>query len=575
MLPSLSTLVREHTLFSDALRTSTAQRHTDADDRCSSPPHRRCRSAPADAADETLSSPYTAAHGGDCMEHLPQELLAGIAGRYLESCPWHLCKLGEASPRLGKVFSDEVLWHGLLHERFRAASQSPYRRSHQATQAPNSRLSYARLHSLEARFCNGQFKAHGKLSNPHQGEAVLDVHISPGDQAKQAYAALKSGSIMVYDFQEGALCPEPRGDEPQELDGAAKRDFSPAPKRRHAQPKCELTPQLHGGSALCCLPVNFPGETNVFCTHGMVEAPLLTAGFSLGMLAAWKFPEGNQCTPEAWRSAHAGRVTSLAVCGTSILSASSDCRIKEWYLGNDRFGELHRSYSGLSAPITSVASAVCDNAVFLSGGHDKVMRLWDTRVAGGGAIAAQWQQQDWVTCVMFHPKDQNLVCSSDKSVHVWDLRKPGTSALASTHKHRKLISRFRMDPLRLASCSLDGSVMVSSLEAPQVRQASPHASPQNSPQLTSSPPPFNIVPSFFSTSTDVSTLKASKDYVLCIDFDATRLVAGSVDGHVDVFDFSQAEHFRANTPLAGRSPDNTCSSQPTNFQMSGFHELEI
>merc|ERR1712048_167264 len=119
-----------------------------------------------------------------------------------------------------------------------------------------------------------------------------------------------------------------------------------------------------------------------------------------------------------------------------------------------------------------------------------------------------------------------------------DLRRVGGHPLSTSHRHRKLISRFRADPLRLASCSLDGCVKVSSLEEPEVRRASPFASPESSPFFGPSAAPLGLGDGF-----DVCTLRASSDYVLCIDFDAARLFAGSVDGCVDVYDFSHPGHF--------------------------------
>jgi len=198
----------------------------------------------------------------------------------------------------------------------------------------------------------------------------------------------------------------------------------------------------------------------------------------------------------------------------------------------------------------------------MSGSHDRTVRLWDSRRPGDAV--ARWRQQDWVTCVQFHPAHDSHAFSSDKAVHLWDLRRLGvvppnsgaddviTSAnsdissgphLASSHRHRKLVSRFRVDPLRLASCSLDGSVKVSSLEAPSLRVASPQASPMASPVLGPASPPLQ--------DRQEVTLRTSTDYVLCIDFDATRLLAGGVDGRVDVYDFSCQDHFYQGSPVLG------------------------
>ncbi|CAK0840831.1 unnamed protein product [Prorocentrum cordatum] len=210
------------------------------------------------------------------------------------------------------------------------------------------------------------------------------------------------------------------------------------------------------------------------------------------------------------------------------------------------------------------AVAAAARFTFLTGSHDRSLLLWDTRVGGAGAAVARWRQQDWVTCVEFHPTDQDVLLSSDKAVRQWDFRRPGSGALGVLHRHRKLVSRFRVDPLRLASCSLDGSVKVSSLEPPEFRVASPRG--RAAPEAGS---PCG------KESDEVCTLRTSTDYVLCIGFDATRLLAGGVDGRVELFDFSQPGHFRKGTPSPLLSPAAARCGDPVDVQMTGLQELEI
>jgi len=270
-------------------------------------------------------------------------------------------------------------------------------------------------------------------------------------------------------------------------------------------------------------------------------------------------------------------VTALAALGGKhLLSASSDGLVKAWSTEWERFGEACGILPGHRASVVSVAASPHGGSLVLSGSHDRTMRLWDMRQDGEAAAVAQWQQKDWVTCVDFHPTSEHRIMSSDKGVHVWDLRRPGAGPIETTHRHRKLVSRFRVDPLRLASCSLDGCVKVSSLEEPGVRVASPRSTPTSSPDLRpSSPPPMMLPGGLIEDDGDACTLRTSSDYVLSIDFDATRLLAGSADGVVHAYDFSQRSHFRRSSP-PGPSPllSFRCG-EPVDLELSGLQEIEV
>lgn len=475
----------------------------------------------------------------ECLQGLPRELLVDIAEHFLESPVWHLCQLGEASPDLGRVFMDEALWQSFFEERFREASRSPRRRPQQRAWSPGARLSYAQLHLLEMRFRKGLFGAKSTLTGPRTGVAVLDIRIAPNPTTNMmAYAALWDGSIVTYDL-------EPDTPEDDEADANGMRtsagprkwpvETAPPPGRPFcATPLRVLTqPREDGAAALCCLPIEL-------AAHAGVQAfpQMLAAGFGMGQLGAWELPSGRPIAPQWWEAAHVGRVSAITVLGGSILSAGSDGLVKAWDMGEDRFGTHQQTFPSHTSAVVSVASAPLGGHMFVTGSHDRTVRLWDMRLGGENAAVARWQQQDWATCVAFHPTAADLFLSSDKSIHQWDLRRAGSSAIDSRHRHRKLISRFQVDPLRLASCSLDGCVKASSLEEPSVREVSPkrklsissESSQERSPQ-TQSPHP---------TDAEACTLRASKDYVLCIDFDETRLLAGGIDGRVDVYDFSHA-----------------------------------
>jgi len=514
------------------------------------------------------------------LQQLPAELLAEIGERYLDAAVWHCCKLGEVSPQMGAVFMDDSLWEKFLTRRFSQASQHPKRRfrsggsseslemsprqttasggvvvsaggvkkrccyspSPSSTTArsrsgspgvsegptPNSspslRAAYAKLHELEARFSGGQYSAREVLRKPQEGAAILDLHLSSGyhEDATSAFAALRNGTLVKFSLEdEEGFC------------RSGPDSGAPAP----ARPVVEFCPPTDrtgcGGPTLCCLPISASVEP---CSE---DAPFVLAGYAMGGICGWDVSEGTSYCPLSWENAHAQRVTALTRLGNSdLVSAGSDGILKAWALDGDRFGQIQRSFLGHRGPVVSVSASPFDPNLMLSGSHDRCIRLWDARVAG--EAVAMWSQQDWVTCVDFHPANSNHLFSSDKAVHLWDLRmvpdRSGSlgdgatniytqSHISESHRHRKLVSRFRVDFLRLVSCSLDGSVKVSSLENPDQSMVYP---------LSAEP----------AGRSPEATLRTSTDYVLSIDFDTTRLVVGGVDGGVDIYDFSCPDHFK-------------------------------
>lgn len=572
MLPSLSSLVREHTLLWEVIRAAEQVAKLDDAADCqlegATALHRSsgCPVPPAKPSKEVVKQMAVKVadtlETRDSLQELPSELLVDIAEQFLESPVWHLCQLGETSEHLGKVFNDEALWQGFFETRFSEAAASPSRKNSSASQRASSptsaRQMYADLHLLETRFREGSC-SEGALANPRKGVAVLDLRIAPGPLSTSAFAALRDGSIMVYDL------------DPERNFTAELEAYEPQP----AKPAQELSGPEGSGPALCCLPVELPEMPAGTTDEG---APLmLVAGYALGRLSAWHVPSGSPLVVESWEQAHACRVSAVATLGAvgsggALLSAGGDGLVKAWDLGVDRFGDHRQSFGGHAAAVVSVAAAPLGRHTFLTGSHDRTMRLWDARQGdGASAEVARWRQQDWVTCVEFHPTSSDTIFSSDKSLHQWDLRKVCDSPLATLHRHRKLISRFRVDPLRLASCSLDGCVKVSSLEDAGVRRASPHASPSSSPILGPAAAP---VATHLAEAQDVCTLRSSADYVLCIDFDSTRLLAGAVDGRVAVYDFSYAGHFgRSSPPMSPLAAP--CRQSVDNFEIVGMPEIEV
>lgn len=500
---------------------------------------------------------------------MPRELLTDIAEHFLESPVWHLCQLGETTPNLGEVFMDDALWTRFYEDRFRDVSRSPRRGTPVRPMHASSRLSYAELHSLEMRFREGKYSSMGAVTVP-KGVAVLDLRIEHSETSEAvAFAAMRDGRLLVYN-----------------LDHLSNSESEEETRARKARRVCEdpesvreFAPAVDNSSALSCCPIS------------QGNRPLcVVTGYGSGRLCAWQWPDGRQLAPRDWESAHLNRVSAVTSACDRLVSASADGLVKVWDIG-EQFGHLRQTIAGHSGAVMSVSASPSGHTL-VTGGLDRSMRLWDLR--SGGEAVATWELHDWAMCVDFHPTSEHTLVSADKAVNMWDLRQPGERAISSMHRHQKLISRFRLDPLRLVTCSLDGCVKVSSLEEPAVRHASPRSSPLVSPRSTplSSPqlsptesqllsprvPLLGDFGSAWSLQDKVCTLRSSKDYILCIDFDASRLLAGGVDGQVHVYNFSQRKNFKTcsrNTLSSDEHVPFLDIDDATNMKMTGLPDLEI
>jgi WD40 repeat protein len=192
-----------------------------------------------------------------------------------------------------------------------------------------------------------------------------------------------------------------------------------------------------------------------------------------------------------------GGVTSLCALGDRLVTGSHDCCVRLYDV--ERADSLCVIAGVHSSAVASVAALPGSESV-LTGSQDKHLRVIDPRA---GSAAAHARLADWCLCV--EAVDATTVRASDKSVKLFDLR---NLALPVTEEmtHRKLVSEFRSDRLRLVSCGLDGCVQVRSLEPETV-----------APRST------------------VSQLCAFTDYVLSVDFHERSLVCGTVVGALEIF----------------------------------------
>ncbi len=164
---------------------------------------------------------------------------------------------------------------------------------------------------------------------------------------------------------------------------------------------------------------------------------------------------------------------------------------------------LVRRFDPLSSP-TCIAAASLSSIVpssIILGHKDNRARILDTRT---GRESYRLDLSDWCLCASFSTQDPYIVKAADKAINFIDLRKPN-SILDTKHKGRRLISKFASDDkLRLASCGLDGTVKVSSLERSSDCPVILHSDP---------------------------------DYILALDFNRTSLAYVGLSGNAHIFTF--------------------------------------
>ncbi|CEM14988.1 unnamed protein product [Vitrella brassicaformis CCMP3155] len=268
--------------------------------------------------------------------------------------------------------------------------------------------------------------------------------------------------------------------------------------------------------------------------------PLVFAGFSDGRCIVWDLSRpssANTSDNQIVRTlnCHPRGVSALALVpsnpmatrshahahGTHIdgklLSGGADGSCCLWSVGEAADGPLQR-FHGHTASVEAVAPARDGNGVFFTASKDRLVRMYDWRVGGTRPVCEFPKHKDWVLCVEAHPTSPHLLRSTDKQVHLWDVRRPlqrlPLGPHDPLHRHRQLITGIRSDAFRCVSVSFDGAVKLSSQEDRSWRGG--HGDDGG----------------------EVVSLTVCSDWVMSVDFDETQLVTGTVDGRVEIFTFT-------------------------------------
>ena len=169
------------------------------------------------------------------------------------------------------------------------------------------------------------------------------------------------------------------------------------------------------------------------------------------------------------------RVTNWTLDGLHMLSGSDDRRIMKWDLGTQ---EIVWSKQGHTDYIRSLAPSPIVSELFVTGGYDHKVNLWDTRQN----IAIQtFSLSNPIEYCMFSSSGTIVYTASGNEVKMWDLI-GGGRLLHTFSNHQKNITGLCTDGTgsKLLSCGLDGLVKIYNMQSLQVAHGLKIGSPLSS-----------------------------------------------------------------------------------------------
>lgn len=147
-----------------------------------------------------------------------------------------------------------------------------------------------------------------------------------------------------------------------------------------------------------------------------------------------------------------------------------------------------------------------DQSLFVSGGRDSVVRLWDAE--SFTEVAAFAGHDDWINDVAISPDDSLVASASrDNTLRVWDIETGAEVMTLTEHEDEVRTAAFSPDGTYLVSADATGMILVWDVE----------------------------------TAETITTIAAHADLIYALDFspDGSQLVSGGADNMIRIWDTAE------------------------------------
>ena len=219
-----------------------------------------------------------------------------------------------------------------------------------------------------------------------------------------------------------------------------------------------------------------------FAPTGAESQGRLASGGEGRQVLFWA-PDGRE--QPIWRgSGHRHNINTLVFTaeGDRVISGSHDGTLRIWGCGQ---GEMLRSWEAHAGAVWALA-LVPGGRLALSGGQDRMVRLWDTvglldrqidtGVETGSAVGALPELPASVSCIIALPDGHRaLIGTADGLVRLWDLKALCEVRLLEGHTGRVTALACSPDGQRAVSASRDHTLRVWDLETGDAQRLSGHS----------------------------------------------------------------------------------------------------
>jgi len=157
--------------------------------------------------------------------------------------------------------------------------------------------------------------------------------------------------------------------------------------------------------------------------------------------------------------------------GTRLFSSSDDRTVRIWDLST---GNALGVRNGHSDYVRALEPSPSQSDIFLSGGYDKALNLWDARET---KCVMNMNHGSAVEAILFLPNENLIASAGGNFINIWDLK--AGKALKNFSNHQKTITCLALDSTktRILSGGLDSFVKFYSLDSFKVTSGKIFKSP--------------------------------------------------------------------------------------------------